>query len=116
MDQPIAVLDAVATETAPPAAARSRPRWPGILSLLLGLLTVAGLATGIVLATSDLYLVATYTAWAAVGFGALAAVVGMVALIGRFGRGAAVAGLVLGVVANPLVLTPALDAIGGLWA
>lgn len=116
MDQPIAVLDPVATETAPPAAPRSRPRWPGILSLALGLLTVAGLATGIALATSDQYLAATSIAWATVGVGGLAVVVALIALIGRFGRGTAMAGLVLGVVANPVVLTPALDAIGGLWA
>jgi hypothetical protein len=116
MDQPIAVLDPVVTESAPPGAPRSRPRWPGILSFALGLLTVAGLATGIALATSDLYLAATYTAWAAVGVGALAAVVALIALIAGLGRGTAAAGLVLGVVANPLVLTPALDAIGGLWS
>jgi hypothetical protein len=114
MDSPTAVLDPATTEAAPPVPTL-RPVWPGRVSLVFGVLTVAGLAAGIVLATSDLFLAATYAAWAAVGAGALAAVVAVVALVGGFGRGAAVAGLLLGVVANPLVLTPALDAIGGLW-
>ena len=41
---------------------------------------------------------------------------GLIAVIGRFGRGIGTAGLVLGVVANPYLLTIALDRIGGLWA
>lgn len=110
------VLDPV--EPVEPAAKppRSRPRWPGILSFGLALLTVAGLVTGIVLATSDLYLAATYVAWGAIGAGVLAVLLGLAGLIGRFGRGWAVAGLILGVIANPYVLTTALDLIGGLWA
>jgi uncharacterized membrane protein YcjF (UPF0283 family) len=103
---------APATEPTP----RARPSWPGILAFALGLLTVAGLVTGIVLATADLYLAATYAAWAACGAGALAVVLGVAALVLRRARGLAVAGIVLGVVANPPLLTPALDAIGGLWA
>jgi hypothetical protein len=95
---------------------RPRPRWPGILSLVFALLAVAGLATGIVLATSDLFLAATYTAWAAIGASGLAVLLGLIAVIGRFGRGIGTAGLVLGVVANPYLLTIALDRIGGLWA
>lgn len=103
-------------EPVPPQRATSRPRWPGILSLVLALLALAGLVAGIVLATSDLYLIATYTAWGAIAASGAAVVLAVVALIGRFGRGAAVAGLLLGVVANPFVLTRALDLIGGLWA
>ncbi|MEO5921138.1 MAG: hypothetical protein ABIQ01_08345 [Pseudolysinimonas sp.] len=95
---------------------RRRPRWPGIVSFVLALLTVAGLATGVVLATSDLYLVATYTAWGAIAASGLAVALAVVALIGRFGSGWAAAGLILGVIFNPLVLTTALDVIGGLWA
>lgn len=94
----------------------ARPRWPGILSFVLGLLTLAGLVTGITLATSDLYLAATFTAWGAIGVSALAVLAALIALIGRFGAGWAVAGLVVGVIANPLVLTIALDLIGVLWA
>jgi hypothetical protein len=105
-----------ADATEPHARPRRRPRWPGILSLVFALLTVAGLVTGIVLATSDLFLEATWAAWAGIGASGLAVVLALVALIGRLGSGWAAAGLVLGVVANPFVLTTALDLIGGLWA
>jgi len=98
------------------ATPHARPRWPGILSFVLALLTVAGVATGIALATSDLYLLATYAAWGAIGASILAVLLGIVAAIGRFGRGWAVAGVALGVIANPVLLTTALDRIGGLWA
>ena len=99
-----------------PVVTRARPRWPGILSFVLALLAVAGLAAGIVLATSDQFLAATYTAWGAIGASGLAVVLGLIAVIGRLGRGWGTAGVVLGVVANPYLLTIALDRIGGLWA
>jgi hypothetical protein len=102
-----------AAEPRPP---RARPRWPGILSFVFGLLTVAGLVGGIVLATSDLFELATWVAWTAIGASALASVLGLVGVIGRLGRGFAAAGLALGIIANPYVLTTALDLIGGLWA
>jgi hypothetical protein len=41
---------------------------------------------------------------------------GGVALILGRRRAWAVTGVALGIVANPLILTPALDAIGSLWA
>jgi hypothetical protein len=93
-----------------------RPRWPGVLSLILALLATAGVAAGLVLATSDLFLYATYTAWGAIGASGLAVLLGLIAIIGRFGRGLGTAGVVLGVLANPYLLTIALDRIGGLWA
>ena len=95
---------------------RVRPRWPGILSFVSALLAVAGVAAGIVLATSDLFLAATYTAWGAIGASGLAVVVGLIGVIGRLGRSWGTAGVVLGVIANPYLLTIALDRIGGLWA
>ncbi len=111
------VADALA---APPpverVATRARPRWPGVLSFVLALLVVAGLAAGIILATSDLFLAATYVAWATIAASVLAVVLGLVAVIGKLGRGFGAAGLVLGVLANPYLLTIALDRIGGLWA
>jgi hypothetical protein len=117
METPTAVLAPAAVDVAPIAAVpRGRPGWPGILSFIFGMLTAAGLVTGLVLVTADQYLAATWTAWIASGVGALAVLVGLVAAVGRFGRAWAVTGLVLGLVANPPVLTRALDAIGGLWA
>jgi uncharacterized membrane protein YcjF (UPF0283 family) len=99
-----------------PVVRRARPRWPGILSFVLALLAVAGVVAGIILATSDLFLAATYTAWAAIAASGLAALLGLIAVIAKLGRGWGTAGLVLGVVANPYLLTIALDRIGGLWA
>lgn len=116
MDQRTAVLEPVTMTADASPSTRSRPRWPGILSFALGMLTVAGLVTGLVLVAADRYEAATWTAWIGCGAGAAAALLGVAAVIGRFGRSWAVAGLVLGVVANPPVLTRALDAIGGLWA
>jgi uncharacterized membrane protein YcjF (UPF0283 family) len=101
---------------AEPVVKRRRPRWPGILSFVFALLAVAGVAAGIVLATSDLFALATYTAWGAIAASALAVLLGLIAVSGRFGRGIGTAGMVLGVVANPYLLTIALDRIGGLWA
>ena len=94
---------------------RSRSAWPGILSFAFGIVTLAGLITGIVLATSDLYLTATYAAWAGCAAGAVAVLLGVLALALRRARGWAVAGIVLGVVFNPPLLTAALTGIGGLW-
>lgn len=96
--------------------ARVRPVWPGMVAFALGLATTGALITGIVLATSDRFRDATWAAWAAVGISVLAVLFGGVALILGRRRAWAVTGVVLGIVANPLVLTPALDAIGSLWA
>jgi hypothetical protein len=82
---------------------------------VLGLLTIAGLISGLVLAIGDQFGPATIAAVAAVGTSVLAVVLGIVAIVARFGRGWGVAGLVLGVVADPLVLTYGLGSIGRLW-
>lgn len=102
----------VAPAVKPP---RARPSWPGILSFAFGIVTLAGLTIGIVLATSDLYLAATNAAWGACAAGAVAVLLGVVALVLRRARAWAVAGIVLGVVFNPPLLTAALGGIGGLW-
>jgi hypothetical protein len=86
------------------------------VALVLGLLTVVGLIIGVVLAAGHADEAATWMAYAAAAVSVLAVVLGIVAAIGGMGRGPAVAGVVLGVVANPLVLTPGLELIGGLWS
>jgi hypothetical protein len=87
-----------------------------MVAFALGLATTGALITGIVLATGDRFRDATWAAWAAVGISALAVLFGVVALILGRDRAWAVAGILLGVVANPLLLTPSLDLIGRLWA
>jgi hypothetical protein len=88
---------------------------PGVASFVLGVLTIAGLVAGIALAASRAYEPATWVAYAAVGTSVAAVVLAIVALIGGLGRGWAVAGGVTGILANPLVLTPLLEAIGASW-
>ncbi len=106
----------VSTGSAAEVRQRVRPVWPGVVSFGLGLATAGALITGIVLATSDRFQDATWVAYAAAGISVIAVLTGIVALILGRDRAWPVAGIVLGIVANPLVLTPALDAIGSLWA
>jgi len=101
---------------APDRVRRARPVWPGVVSFGLGLLTVGALITGIVLATDDRFEAATYVAYAAAGLSVVAVLFGILGLIVGRSRAWAVAGIVIGIVANPLLLTPALAAIGGLWS
>lgn len=101
--------------TAPPPP-RPRVTWPGILAFALGLATAAALGSGIALAASDRFVLATTVAWVGIGASVVAVIIGILALVGRFGTSWAVAGIVFAVIANPLVLTTALDVIGGRWA
>lgn len=89
-----------------------RPRWPGRTALALGILTVLGVGAGETAVAFDAFEVATVAAWAAIGTSALAVLGGVVAAIGNWDRGAAIGGVALGVLANPLVLTYGLDAAG----
>jgi len=95
-------------------APRRAARWPGRVALGLALLTVAGVVAGIALDASDLRAAAWLVAFLAIGTSALAVIVGVLAAASGRGRATGVAGIVLGVVANPLLLTWGLPAIGGL--
>jgi hypothetical protein len=86
--------------------------WLGRVSLVLAIVAALAGVAGIVLATADLFTWGSAAGWAAVGCSAAAVVLGIIAIVGRFAPGAGVAGLTLGVLANPLVLTAALDVIG----
>ena len=109
-------VDAPGARTAPHHAERGRTTLPGLLSFLFAVLTLAGLIAGIALASARAYEPATWAAYTAVGTSVVAVVLAIVALIGGYGRGWAIAGGVVGILANPLVLTPLLDAIGSTWA
>jgi hypothetical protein len=89
-----------------------RPRWPGRTALALGILTPLAVTAGVVATGFDAFEVATVAAWTAIGASALAVLGGIVAAIGNWERGAAIGGIALGVLANPLVLTYGLDAAG----
>jgi hypothetical protein len=87
-----------------------------VLAAALALLATGGLIAGLVLATSDLFEAATWVAWGTIGVSAAAVLLGLLALIAGFGRGWAATGVVLGIVANPLVLVHGLGLVGRLWA
>ena len=86
-------------------------RWPGRAALVAGILTVVGLVAGMLAVTLDQFGVATIAAWAAIGLSAVAVIGGIVAAIGNWDRGAAIAAIIVGALANPLVLLWGLNAV-----
>ena len=86
----------------------------GILALALAALTAAGLAAGVVIATAGDYRLATIVAYGAIGLSVLAVVGGVLAVILGWGRRWGVIAVIVGVVANPLVLLVVLRFFGGL--
>ncbi len=92
---------------------RGPRRWPGILSGVLALLMLAATAAGIQLASHNQLTLSTYAAYAAIGFSLAALVFGLIAIAKRWGRGAGIAGAIVAVLGNPLVLLYGLSALGG---
>jgi hypothetical protein len=92
---------------------RGPRRWPGILSGVLALLMLAATAVGIQLAAHNQLTLSTYAAYAAIGFSLAALVFGLIAITKRWGRGAGIAGAIVAVLGNPLVLLYGLSALGG---
>lgn len=91
----------------------ARPvRWPGRAALAFGMLTPVAVVAGVVAVSYDAFLLATIAAWAGIGASVLAVLGGIAAAIGNWDRGAAIGGIVLGLLTNPLVLTYGLDAAG----
>ncbi len=103
-------------ETAPVEALPRVVRWPGRAALAAGILTVVAFVVGMLAVPLDQFAIATVAAWAAIGLSALAVVGGIVATIGNWDRGAAIAAIIVGVIANPLVLLYGLGAVAGLDA
>jgi uncharacterized membrane protein YcjF (UPF0283 family) len=89
-------------------------RWPGRAALALGILTPITVVAGVVAVSYDAFLFATIAAWTGIGASALAVLGGLAAAIGNWERGAAIGGILLGLFANPLVLTYGLDAAGNI--
>ncbi len=92
---------------------RGPRRWPGILSGVLALMMLAATAIGIQLAAHDQLMLSTYAAYAAIGFSLAALIFGLIAITKRWGRGAGIAGALVAVLGNPLVLLYGLSALGG---
>ena len=92
---------------------RGPRRWPGIVSGLLALLMLASTTAGIQLASRNQLVLANDAAYAAIAFSAAAIVFGLIAIVKSWGRGAGIAGAVVAVLGNPLVLLYGLSALGG---
>lgn len=91
-----------------------RPRrWPGIASGVLALLMLGSTALGIQLASRNQLVLSTWVAYAAIAFSVAAIVFGLIAIVTRWGRAAGVAGAVVALLGNPLVLLYGLSALGG---
>lgn len=93
---------------------RRRRPFVGIGSLVLAFLSVVLTVCGIVVASGSDFVAGTVLAYAAIGTGILAIIAALVALIGGLGRRWAVAGLIIAIVTNPLVLLYALQFVNGL--
>ncbi len=92
---------------------RGPRRWLGILSGVLALLMLAATGIGIQLASHAQLQASTYCAYAAIALSAAALVFGLIAIVKRWGRGAGIAGAIVAVLGNPLVLLYGLTALGG---
>ena len=92
---------------------RGPRRWPGIDAGLLALLMLASTTAGIQLASRNQLVLANDAADAAIAFSAAAIVFGLIAIVKSWGRGAGIAGAVVAVLGNPLVLLYGLSALGG---
>ena len=86
----------------------------GILALAFAVLTAGALAAGVVMATAGDYRLATVVAYGAIGLSVLAVIGGVLAAILGWGRRWGVIAVIVGVVANPLVMLAALRFVGGL--
>jgi hypothetical protein len=94
-------------------AVAMRPvRWPGRAALAFGILTPLAVLVGVVAVAYDAFLPATIAAWVGIGASVVAVGGGIAAAVGNWDRGAAIGGIALGLLTNPLVLTYGLDAAG----
>jgi hypothetical protein len=83
-----------------------------VLSGVLALLMLAATAVGIQLASHGQLAISTGAAYAAIGLSIAALIFGIVAIAKGWGRGAGIAGALVAVLGNPLVLLYGLSALG----
>jgi hypothetical protein len=85
-------------------ASRVRTPWIGIIALALALVTAVAHGVAVAVASGGELQAATALAVVAISLSVLAVVGGLVALVAGFGRRAGLAAIVVGVLANPVVL------------
>lgn len=86
----------------------------GVVALALGALTGAALVTAIIVASAGDWSLGTIVGYGAIGLSVLAVVGGVTAVVLGLGRRWGVLAVVLGVLANPLVLLAILRFFGGI--
>lgn len=89
------------------------PPWiPGVAAFLLAIGSAIVQAVGIAQASASHWELGAQLAWVAIALSVVAIIVGLVAVILNRGRRWGVAAMVLGVVANPLVLVALFRLLG----
>lgn len=91
-----------------------RPRWLGGCAGALAILMVVTWATALACTLGGMLELGVGLSYSAILLSGLAVLVGIVAVIGNWGRGWGIAGIVVGVLLNPVVLLYALSWIGAL--
>lgn len=102
--------------TAAPEPAEERVARSSILgqiALCFALATIAAHVVAVVVASSGSFVAGSVIAWIAIVASIVTILTSLVAIIGRFGRGWAIAALVLGIFANPVLLLNVLNFLGG---
>ncbi len=85
----------------------------GIVAVVIGVLTAAGLIAAIVIASAGDWALATDVAYVAIGMSVVAVGGGVTAVVLRRGRRSGALAVILGVCANPLVLLVVLQFFAG---
>ena len=113
IDEPV-VSEPIETPDAPPPAPRPKTALLGATALAAAV--IAGVLQGVAIAvaTGGDYLAATVLGYVSIGLAVVAVVGGVVAIILDRGRRLGIAGVVLGVLANPFVLLTLFQLVGTL--
>ena len=88
--------------------------WPGVLAVVLAAACAGLVATGVTVALTGDYAVATLLAQLAIGCSIAAVAIGIVSMVLGRGRRLGIAGCVLGVLANPLITLVVLRTVDGI--
>lgn len=97
-----------------PRTRQRRPRWPGPFAGGVAILMVFSWAAGLALLSSGLFELGMGLTASAILLSAIAVVTGLIAAIGNMGRGWGIAGAVVGVLLNPVLVLLVLSWLGAL--
>ncbi len=105
--EPVAVEPGIEPELTIPARPRRpkrRPSWPGRLALGLAVAMVVMVGVALAVDAPGRYELASNLATVAIVLSGVGLLLGILAVFARYGRGAAIAAIVIAVLGNPLVL------------